>query len=117
MRLFPACAALLLLATAPVRAADDYQLGPDSMPQDGVPRGKVTQHSWKSEVFPGTTRGYSVYVPAQYDGKKPACVMVFQDGGGYASATGSFRAPVVFDNLIHKKEMPVTVGVFIDPGT
>src|SRR4029079_13801568 len=27
-----------------------------------------------------------------------------------------FRVPVVFDNLIHKKEMPVTVGVFINPG-
>jgi enterochelin esterase family protein len=42
--------------------------------------------------------------------------MVFQDGGGYVKRDGSWRVPVVFDNLIAKKEMPVTVGVFINPG-
>src|SRR3954466_7125832 len=42
--------------------------------------------------------------------------MVFQDGSGYQSTNGSFLAPVVFDNLIHKKEMPVTIGLFINPG-
>ena len=72
---------------------------------------------WKSEVFAGTERDYWVYVPAQYNPAEPACVMVFQDGGGYVSEKGQFRAPVVFDNLIHRKEMPVTVGVFVNPGT
>jgi enterochelin esterase family protein len=67
-------------------------------------------------IFPGTVRDYWVYVPAQYDGKTPACVMVFQDGKGYVDEKGSFRVPIVFDNLIHKKEMPVTIGIFIDPG-
>jgi enterochelin esterase-like enzyme len=114
-------AAVLLLLTAGwglTRAADDYKLGPDSMPQDGVPRGEVTKHTWKSDIFPGTVRDYWVYVPRQYDPKVPACVMVFQDGGNYANVTekGQFRVPVVFDNLIHKKEMPVTVGIFINPG-
>jgi enterochelin esterase family protein len=42
--------------------------------------------------------------------------MVFQDGGGYVKRDGSWRVPVVFDNLIAKKEMPVTVAVFINPG-
>jgi enterochelin esterase family protein len=112
------CAALLVLSPlTPLRAADDYQLGPDSQVQPGVPQGKVTKHSWTSKVFPGTVRDYWVYVPAQYDPKGPACVMVFQDGGGYVNPKGSFRVPVVFDNLIHKKEMPVTVGIFINPGT
>jgi enterochelin esterase family protein len=61
-------------------------------------------------------RDYWVYVPAQYDEKKPAAVMVFQDGGSYQDKKGSFRVPIVFDNLIHKKEMPVTIGIFINPG-
>ena len=59
-------------------AADDYQLGPDSKVQEGVPQGAVTKHSWKSErIFPGTERDYWVYVPRQYDGSQPANVMVF----------------------------------------
>ncbi len=92
-------------------------LDPDSYPQDGVPKGKVTQFKWTaSKVFEGTTRDCWVYVPSQYDDKTPACVMVFQDGGGYAKEGGQFRVPVVFDNLIHRKEMPVTVGIFINPG-
>jgi len=43
--------------------------------------------------------------------------MVFQDGGGYVNEKGQYRATVVFDNLIYKKEMPVTIGLFINPGT
>jgi enterochelin esterase family protein len=107
---------LLCLPLVPVLAADDYKLGPDSMKQEGVPEGKVTKHSWTSTIFPGTVRDYWVYVPAQYDAKKPACVMVFQDGNTYQRLNGEFRVPIVFDNLIHKKEMPVTIGIFIEPG-
>jgi enterochelin esterase family protein len=95
---------------------EDYKLGPDSMRHEGVPRGTVTKAVWRSKVFPDTVRDYWVYVPAQYDGSKPACAMVFQDGQSYVSETGEFRVPIVFDNLIHKGEMPVTVGIFINPG-
>ncbi|MSR59316.1 MAG: esterase family protein [Planctomycetaceae bacterium] len=110
-------AAWLLMLNDPARAADDYKIGPDSMVQDGVPQGTVTKHAWKSEkVFPGTERDYWVYVPKQYDGSQPAAVMVFQDGGGYVDAQRDFRATVVFDNLIHKHEMPATIGIFINPG-
>jgi enterochelin esterase family protein len=87
------------------------------MEQTEVPKGKVTKHTWMSEIFAGTERDYWVYVPAQYDAKKPACVMVFQDGGSYVNPNGEFRVPTVFDNLINKKEMPVTIGIFISPGT
>ena|SRR5438093_57213 len=99
-------------------AADDYKLGPDSMPQDGVPRGEVIKMPpWtNSTVFPGTHRDWWLYVPKQYDPAKPACVMIFQDGGGYVSTDGQWRVPTVFDNLIHKKEIPVTIGIFINPG-
>src|SRR5262249_36529807 len=79
-----------------------YEHGPDSKEQDGVPKGKeIAMPTWKSKVFPGTERAWWVYVPAQYDEKTPACVMVFQDGGGYVNRKGAFRTPVVFDNLIH----------------
>ena len=109
--------ALALAVTAPAARAVDPELGPDSEPQAGVPQGKVTQHKWaSSKVFPGTGRDYWVYVPAQYDCTAPACVMVFQDGGGFQDPNGSYRATVIMDNLIHKKEMPVTIGVFINPG-
>ncbi|MCP4513314.1 MAG: hypothetical protein GY826_43725 [Fuerstiella sp.] len=93
-----------------------YTPGRESQRQADVPRGEVTQHVWNSTVFEGTTREYYVYVPEQYDGTQPACVMVFQDGHSYVSEDGSVRAPVVFDNLIHAGDLPVTIGVFINPG-
>ena len=89
------------------------------MPQEGVPRGEVTKHSWtnsSTSVYPGTVRDYWIYVPKQYEASKPASLMVFQDGGSYVGTNGDFRVPIVFDNLIHRKEMPVTLGVFINPG-
>jgi len=107
---------LIVLSCSPVRATDDYKLGPESIPQEGVPQGEVTKHKWESKIFEGTVRDYWVYVPKQYDAAKPACVMVFQDGGSYVTTNGQFRVPTVFDNLITKKEMPVTVGIFINPG-
>lgn len=101
---------LLGLLAFPLLGADDYPLGVDSKPQEGVPKGEVIKGVFESsKIFPGTTREYWVYVPKQYDSVKPACVMVFQDGIQYS-------APVVFDNLIQKKEIPVTVGVFVMHG-
>jgi enterochelin esterase family protein len=97
-------------------AADDYALGPDSKPQYGVPQGTVTKHLWTtSEIYPDTETDYWVYVPSQYTDKQPAAVMVFQDGHDYVETDGSVRAPTVMDNLIHRGEMPVTIGVFINP--
>lgn len=94
-----------------------YEYGPDSSRQEGVPQGTVTTHQWlDSKVFPGTLRRYYVYVPAQYDGSTPAALMVFQDGHAYVSEGGDFRAPIVLDNLIHEGSMPVTIGLFVDPG-
>jgi enterochelin esterase-like enzyme len=106
----------IAICSAALAGDEEYKLGPDSQRQDGVPQGKVTEHVWKSEIFPGTIRRYWVYVPAQYKDDSPAAVMVFQDGHAYVGEKGQFRAPIVMDNLIHKKEMPITVGIFIDPG-
>jgi gluconolactonase len=95
----------------------EFVLGRDSKRQKDVPKGTVTQHVFSSsKIFSGTVRDYWVYVPSQYDAAKPACVMVFQDGRGYVSEDGQFRVPVVFDNLIHKKQMPVTIAVCVNPG-
>jgi len=100
----------------PMPTPGPYALGADSQPQPGVPQGAVTQHEWRSEIFPGTARDYYVYVPAQYSGDEPASVMVFQDGARYADVEGPARTPIVFDNLIHQGKMPVTIGIFINPG-
>jgi len=112
-------AAILLVASS-ARAEEpspaEYRLGPDSERHDGVARGTVTKREWRSEIFEGTTRDYYVYVPARYDPKVPAALMVFQDGHAYVEEDGDFRVPIVFDNLIHQGSMPVTIGVFIDPG-
>lgn len=98
---------------------NEYRLGPDSQFNPWIPQGAVTRHVFTAtdkSLFPGTRRDYWIYVPKQYSPDKPPCLMVFQDGGGYVSTNGSFRAPIVFDNLIARGEMPVTVGVFVNPG-
>jgi enterochelin esterase-like enzyme len=100
----------------PANAADNYPLGPDSQRQPGVPQGKVSQHFWKSKIFADTERDYWVYVPAQYSDAEPAAIMVFQDGGAYVDEKRDFRVPIVFDNLIFRREMPMTIGLFINPG-
>jgi sugar lactone lactonase YvrE/predicted alpha/beta superfamily hydrolase len=108
-------AACLLLSLG-CAAAQEYKLGPDSMRQPAVPQGKVTKYSWTSRIYPGTTRDYWVYAPAQYKSSKPAALAVFQDGASFVAEDGAWRTPVVFDNLIQRGEIPVMIGVFIDPG-
>ena len=67
---------------------------PDRVRHEGVPQGSITAGEFAdSEVFPGTTRGYSVYVPAQYSPDRPANLMVFMDGAGYLRPDGAFRVP------------------------
>ena len=104
---------LLVMAalTAPgLTAAEIYPLGPDSKVQPGVPQGEQITYTFaNSKIFPGTTRTVTIYVPRQYDPAKPACVFVNQDGV-------QFSAPIVFDNLIARHELPVIIGVFVTPG-
>jgi enterochelin esterase-like enzyme len=92
------------------------QYGPDSQRHSGVPQGEITHFTHASTIFPTTQRDYWVYVPKQYSSETPAAVMVFQDGSAYLDEQGWFRVPIVFDNLIHAGDMPVTVGIFINPG-
>jgi len=101
----------------PIEFPVRYAHGPDSCPQPGVPRGALHEYEWnESRVFPGTNRRYWVYVPAQYTDSEPASLMVFQDAEWYLDLEFEARAPIVFDNLIDRGEMPVTIGVFVAPG-
>jgi enterochelin esterase-like enzyme len=109
----------MVIAPAPGIAQGNYELGPDSLPQADSPKGRLIEASYtspESGIYPGTVRDYWVYIPAQYDSSEPAALMVFNDGGGYARPDGHTRVPTVFDNLIHRGEMPVTIGVFLNPG-
>lgn len=104
LRLLPLFLASLALA------ADEYPPHPDSVPNPAVPKGELIKFTFdQSKIFPGTTRDVTVYVPKQYSPAKPACVYVNQDGL-------QWKADVVFDNLIAKGEIPVTIGVFVMHG-
>ena len=120
MKTIFACSLMILVANARASAAptdDVYRLGPDSEPHEGVPQGKLAgPTALASNVYPDTSRNYWVYVPAQYDAAKPASLMIFFDGHAFIGPQGDYRIPFVFDNLIYRREMPVTLGVFINPG-
>jgi enterochelin esterase family protein len=114
-------AALALTITAgPALAApidNVYLPGPDSEVQPGVPQGKLTP--WvqlPSQAYPSTLHDYCVYVPAQYDPATPAALMIFQDGQAFTGPKGDYRAPNVLNNLIYRREIPVMLAVFINPG-
>jgi enterochelin esterase-like enzyme len=94
-----------------------YKLGPDSMPMDGVPKGEIRgPFTLPSKVYEGTQHTYWVYVPAQYDPAVPASLMILNDGQAFKYEEGDVRAQNVFDNLIYRREIPVMIGVFINPG-
>jgi len=94
-----------------------YRLGPDSMPQEGVPKGEIRgPYTLPSNVYPGTQHTYWIYVPAQYDAAIPASLMVFQDGQAFKDPNGDLRTQNVLDNLIYRREIPVMLAVFINPG-
>ena len=92
-----------------------YKPGPDSQRKEGVPKGIVSKYEWQSKLY-NNFREYWVYVPAQYDSTKSAALMIFQDGHSYVNDSGDFRVPIVYDNLIYQKKLPVTICLFVNPG-
>jgi enterochelin esterase-like enzyme len=113
---------LLALAAAIAQAQTPnpdihYHLGPDSLAEDGVPKGEIRgPFTLPSQAYPGTQHTYWVYVPAQYDPSLPASLMIFNDGQAFMAPEGDARAHNVMDNLIYRREIPVMIGVFINPG-
>ena len=104
------CPLLTLALLSPQRAVaaeGDFPPHPDSIANPAVPKGELIKFEFAdSKIFRGTTREVTLYVPKQYDPAKPACAYVNQDGVQWG-------APVVFDNLIAKGDIPVLVGVFV----
>lgn len=93
---------------------ESYEVHPDSVRKAGVPEGKILgPFTWNSSIYPGTVRNYHIYLPAQLQANVPASLIVVQDGLNRAN---EWKLPIVMDNLIHAKEMPVTVGLFVEPG-
>ena len=94
-----------------------YHLGPDSLPEDGVPKGDIKgPFTLPSQAYPGTAHTYWIYVPAQYNESTPASLMIFNDGQAFMNPEGDLRAQNVLDNLIYRREIPVMISVFINPG-
>jgi len=124
MRNTLACVVALFAAGSVTRAPAQepnpdiyYKLGPDSLQQEGVPKGNIRgPFMLPSHAYRGTLHTYWVYVPAQYDPSAPASLMIFNDGQPYMAPDGDFRAQNVMDNLIYRRELPVMIGVFINPG-
>ena len=115
----PATSAAPRPAAVPPDPAMDalYQLGPDSHVRAGVPQGRLLgPNTLPSAVFPGTQHTYFVYVPAQYDPAQPTALMIFNDGQAMMADPGDVQAPHVLDNLIYRREIPVMLAVFINPG-
>ncbi|HKS80710.1 MAG TPA: alpha/beta hydrolase-fold protein [Candidatus Acidoferrales bacterium] len=91
--------------------------GPLSYLLPGVPAGKLSDvivHT--SKIYDGMKSNYWIYVPAQYDPKTPAALMVFQDGEWYKDRDGNIPILSAIDNLIAQKRIPVMICVFIQPG-
>jgi enterochelin esterase-like enzyme len=128
MKILPCCLSAALFAALCVHASAQtqnqefnpdihYHLGPDSLPEEGVPKGEVRgPFTLPSEAYPGTTHTYWIYVPAQYDPSTAASLMIFNDGQAFMNPEGDLRAQNVLDNLIYRREIPVMIGVFINPG-
>jgi len=100
-----------------MRQPGEYVVSADALPQDGIPRGRLEgPFEFHSKIIEGTVRRYWIFVPAQYNAKTPAHVLVFQDGQRALNPNGPLRVNQVMENLIGKGQMPVTIGIFITPG-
>src|SRR5690606_269834 len=113
---------LALLALSMAAVAQDaqprrYALTPDSLRQAGVPAGRLEgPFEFHSQVIPGTVRRYWIHVPAGHDPAQPANLLVFHDGQRATHPEGSLRVPNVLDTLVHRGQIPPTIGVFVTPG-
>ena len=96
---------------------EHFELGPDSQPQPEVPKGRLETFEFaESKVFPNTVRRVTIYLPAGHQPSMNCALMIWQDGTRHSDPNGPMRVPVVYDNLIHRGDIPPLIGVFIDPG-
>ena len=108
---------LFAASLAAQQPAPQPQLTPDSLQHPGVPTGTLSPKlTLTSKIYDGMVSDYWVYIPAQYDPSKPAALMVFQDGEGYAKRDGDHPALNVLDNLIAQHKIPLMIAIFTNPG-
>jgi enterochelin esterase family protein len=104
----------------PTAMLDDNQYNPCAEASSrSIPRGKVQKiRDWRhTEIFPNTNRDIWIYTPPEFNPQKTRPALAFfNDGAGYVHRAGPVRAPAVFDSLIHTKELPPIVGIFVNPG-
>lgn len=91
---------------------------PDSYPQPGVPKGKLSdKHTITSKIYDGMKADYWIYASPGVDPNVPSALMVWQDGqtiiGGDLS---KLRLFTVTENLVAQKLIPPMVHVLIAPG-
>ena len=100
------------LAGSPIAANNEpasLHTPPEIKPED-ILKGEIKTFNFTdSKIFPGTMRDVAVFIPAQYDGTKAACVYVKTDGYNP-------REKTLMETMIATKEMPITIGVFVRPG-
>ena len=98
------------VAAIATTAASARKYMPPAIAPEAILPGATKQFRFaQSKIFPGTVRDVTVFIPAQYDGKKPACVYVKTDGFNP-------REKTLLETMIATREMPVTIGVFVRPG-
>ena len=93
---------------------------PDSYPQPGVARGKLSERkTLVSKVYPGMQSNYWVYVNPGADLVNGAPLMVWQDGETIVGNQDlmRLRLQIVSDNLVAQKKIPPMIHVLIQPGT
>ncbi|MBB6627554.1 esterase family protein [Nocardioides sp. KIGAM211] len=93
----------------------EYRLTSDSLPQEGVPAGKYFHFRWTSHtVYPGVTSSVYLYLPHVAEEVNSVNLLVCLDGLDYVGE--HCRATTVLDNLVHRGEIPMTIGLFVNPG-
>lgn len=116
-RRVPTVTTLVPYRPLPIDQDVRYEHGPDSARRPSVPVGQTVELTLTtSAVYPGTSRRVWVHAPAGCDAAKPAALVVFQDGWWYLDPHGEVRGGIVLDNLVSAGDLPMTIGVFVDPG-
>jgi enterochelin esterase family protein len=91
---------------------------PDSYPQRGVPKGKLSdKQTIVSKIYDGMKADYWYYASPGVDPNVPAPLMVWQDGQGIiAGDLAKLRLFTVTENLVAQKLIPPMVHILIAPG-
>lgn len=95
------------------RTLEAYTMPPESKERAEFPAGKLEQQPrLTSKVFGDTWHDWWIWTPASFDPTQESNLVVFQDGQWAHN-----YAPIYFQNLCGKGDLPQTIVVFVTPGT